>query len=755
MFKHRKCVSRFSLAVALLIVSSARTGVRAATDTSPGTSEPATRPTGSTISGVVTTEHSKKPIVGAQVEIAGQNRVARTDGAGRFSLGGLPAGTYLVSVTATGYGSYATQVPVDGTNTVPMNVVLDVQFHEEKVIVTASTEARDPLQVYQPTDVLGQKELDQRAGVSLGQTLSNEPGIAQTNLGSAPARPVIRGLGGDRVLILEDGVRIGDVSSISPDHTVAADPAGADRIEVVRGPANLLYGSNAIGGVINILGNEIPSRLIDRPTGSLFLSGGSNANEFSSTGDFEASSGPVAYRLGGSHREADNFDFNGGVAGNSQYDIDSGHAGVSLVGPAGSAGIAYRSYDANYGIPVSDAGALVCDGCPGVTLDVKQHSVKARGELDRPFGPLKGLRLEAAHRNYDHAEIEDTGEVGTKFTNDTTEIRVDATQKDKGKWRGSFGLWHLDQDFSAAGEEVLVPSAKTKGLAGFVYEELAYEKIRYLFGGRFESQSIDSIDQSATPVKKDFDTFSAAVGTIVTLSKPLSLAVNLTRSAKVPSAEELFANGPHAATFAFELGDPTLNEETSYGADVTLRSRTKRFSSDLTLFESRFNDFIFISPTGLVDAGSGLPIFAYGQADADIRGLEWHGDLQLKEHLILELLADTLRGQNRGTDEPLPQMTPSRAGLGLRYENDRFFVAGETRVAARQTRTAPLETETGGYTLYNLFGGYTLVGKGIIHRFGVRLENLSDKLYRNHVSLVKDLVPQPGRNIQLTYRLQF
>jgi iron complex outermembrane recepter protein len=750
---HDKRLSTLTLAVSLLIASLARTGPLADTDPAAGPGEPGERPARSTITGIVTTMHSKKPIVGAQVEVVGQNRVARTDATGRFSLGGLPAGTYLLSVRSTGYASYSGQVPVDGENSAQVDVVLDVQFHEEKVVVTASPEARDPLQMYQPADVLGSKELEQRAAVSLGQTLANEPGVSQTGLGSAPARPVIRGLGGDRVLILEDGLRIGDVSSISPDHGVAADPVGADQIEVVRGPANLLYGSNAIGGVINVLGNEVPLRRVERPTGSLLLSGGSNSDEFSTTGDFEASAGPVALRAGGSHREADEFDFKGGVAGNSQYEVDSGHFGASLVGSLGVAGVAYRAYDANYGIPVSDAGALLGPGEAGVTIDLRQRSLKARGELDRPFGPFKGARLEAVRRDYEHTEFEDTGAAGTKFDLDTTEIRADVAQKERGRWKGSFGLWHLDQDFSAVGDEVLVPAAKARGYAGFVYEELNYDRVRYLLGGRFESQGVD---QQVSGIDRNFDLFSAAFGAIVKLGKPLSLAANLTRSSKAPSIEELFANGPHVATFAFEVGDANLQEETGYGLDLSLRFKTPRFSGELTLFKTRFNDFIFISPRGgPPDPGSGLPFFDYLQADADFQGLEWHGDVQLKEHLILELLADYVRGENLGTDEPLPRMTPARAGVGLRYESDRFFVAGEARAAARQDRVGPIETETGGYALYNLFGGFTLATKGIVHRAAVRLENLTDKLYRNHVSPIKDIVPQNGRNVQLIYRLLF
>jgi iron complex outermembrane receptor protein len=747
----RKSMSFLSVAAFLVMMGS--TGPRAQTAGSAEAPATPERPAQGSIMGTVTTKDSKKPILGAEIEIIGQYRIARSDASGHFTLGDLPPGKYLLSVRATGYGSYSAQVPVEAGKPASVDVVLDVQFHEEKLIVTASVEARDPLQVYQPTDVMGAKELEQRAAVSLGQTLSNEPGVSQTGLTPAAGRPVIRGFGGDRVLILEDGLRVGDVSSISPDHGVASDPAGADQIEIVRGPANLLYGSNAIGGVINILGNEVPLHLHEKPTGSLLLLGGSNASEVSATADVEAAAGPVGFRVGGGHREADEFDFKGGTAGNSQYDTDTAHAGVSFVRPGGMFGVAYRSWEADYGIPVDDAGGAVPPGAPGVTIGMKQHSFKARGEVDKEFGPFKAARFEAVSRSYDHTEFEDDGTPGTKFNLDTTEVRVDVSQKVHGRWNGSFGLWNLDQDFSAVGSEVLVPKARTKGYAGFVYEELAYDKVRYLAGARFESVKVD---QAATGIEKSFDLVSAALGTIVKLSEPLSLSANLTSSAKAPSAEELFADGPHVATFAFEQGDATLGKETSLGLDLSLKLRTKRLGGELTFFKTRFSDFIFLTPTGVLDpSGSGLFISQYGAADADFTGFELHGDLNMREHFILEILADSVRAENTAIDEPLPRITPTRVGAGLRYETDSFFVAAEARAALRQDRVAPFETETGGYTIYNLYGGITLAGKGILHRIGVRLENLSDKLYRNHISPIKDVIPQQGRNIQLTYRLLF
>ncbi len=717
------------------------------------TSAPPALGGGGTLEGKVTEQHSGRPLVGAQVEILGQPRVSRSNGEGRYRFENLPAGNYVVIVHASGYAKKSLTAVLDGSQPATLDFVLDLTLHEEHVVVTASPEARDPLQVFQPTSTMGATDLERKGADSLGMTLAEEPGVANTNLGTITARPVIRGLGSDRVLILEDGMRIADVSSISPDHAVAIDPNAADRIEVVRGPANILYGSNAIGGVVNVIQNEIPRKLEEQPTGSLLFGAGSNADALLGNGDFSVAAGAVAFHGMLSHEEADNFETPEGVAGNSQYDVDSGSLGVAGVGSTGSVGASYRKYEGNYGIPVSEDGEPIPDGGTGVTLDVRQSSYRLCGEISKEYGWLKGARIQAIHRNYEHAEIEDTGEVGTQFELDTDELRADFTHKQLGRWKGSFGVWGLDQDFSALGEEVLVPSAKTKGYAAFIYEELACERVTYLMGARYDSQTVNP---GTTDPTRDFSGGSGALGAIVKLGEPMDLAINLTHAFKAPSSEELYASGPHVATFSFEQGDPNLEEETSNGLDLSLRFHTKkRFQGAFTLFEARFQNFIFLVPTGLIDPGSGLPIFQYTQDDADFRGLEFHGDINLLEHLVLELLADYVRGQNTGADEPLPQMPPARAGVGLAWESNRYFASGEVRVGAKQDRNPPGETETDGYTLINLLGGVTLTSGSVVHRITLRLENLTDELYRNSVSLTKDIVPQPGRNVQLSYRLLF
>lgn len=709
------------------------------------------------VTGTITAQHNLKPVVGAQVEILELRRIGRTDASGRFAFESVPEGAFHLAVTAIGYAEADKVVTAKVENSacpdVAADFALDLQFHEQPVLVTAKPDPEEMLKVYQPTSTLGTEELERHAAASLGMTLESQPGITTTNLGTAPARPVIRGLGGDRVLILEDGLRVGDVSSISPDHAVAVDPSAAEEIEIVRGPANLLYGSNAIGGAINVRNGEVPSKRYDHPTGMIGLSGGSNADELWGDGDISGSAGSLAYKAGVSARDSSEYHFNGGVAGNSQYDFQNYHAGLSWVGRSGFVGASFRDYEGNWGIPVSEVGELVEEGEKGVTLEMSQKSYKVAGQITEAFGPFVGARLQAVRRDYTHTEFEDTGEAGTIFDLDTTEVRADLTHRPLGRFTGTFGIWWLGSDFKAEGDEVLVPSAKTTGYAGFVYEEVNFEKIRVLFGGRYDTQDLNP---GTSDPDRSFDSFSGALGAIILPASPVSFSANFTKNFKAPSAEELYANGPHIATFAFEVGDPTLEEETSIGTDVAVHLNTKRVKGEITGFRTDFNNYIFLQPTGVIDPNiSTLPIAQYEQADALFTGGEVHADIELVEHLTLEVMGDTVRAENSETNRPLPQIPPYRVGLGVNWQRDRYTVGADARYAGEQDRVASGETPTDDYTLYNFFGQLTLASGRIVHRISLRGQNLTNRLYRNHVSLVKDIVPQPGRNVQLGYAMLF
>ena len=704
------------------------------------------------LKGRIIAEHSQQPIVGATVDLVELRRLARTDAKGVYVFEDVPAGTYAVTVTAQGYADQVRQVAVPGEDA---DFTLDLKFHEEPVVVTTSAEPRDPMQIYQPADVLTGEQLESRATQSLGVTLQNEPGIAMTSLSQASARPVIRGLSGNRVLVLDDGSRVGDVSFLSDDHAVAVNPMEAQSIEVVRGAANLLYGSNAMGGVVNVLSGDIPTKLNDQPTGSVSVGGSTNTGEILGGLDFEGALGSMGYHLGGWRTDAGEYDFNGGTAGNSQADFTTFNGGLSYVGSAGYMGFSYRDQDGDYGLPVNEEGELLDAGEKGVTIGLKEESVKARGEITRGFGIFSGARFQAIRHDYTHTEFEETGEAGTVFDQETTEIRADLTHRGKGRFSGTFGAWYLDSELQATGDEALLPFAETTGYAGFFYEEVDLKGVKLQLGGRYDDQNVDT-----GPEEVDFSGGSAALGAIIHPEGTWSVSVNGTHNFKAPQAEELFANGPHLATFTFEVGDPNLSEETSLGLDVGFRWETPRFDGSVTVFRTDFSDFIFLQPvidpnTGTPVEMDGLPVQQYVQSDALFYGAEAHADINLLEHLLLDVTADTVIAEDHESNEPLPRIPPMRAGLGLHWDTDRYGVGAEARFSNEQDRVAPGEEPTNAFTVYNLFGHIQFAGGPVVHRFTLRVANLTDRFYRNHVNVVKEILPEPGRSARVLYTMIF
>jgi len=706
------------------------------------------------LTGKVIAQHSQEPIVGATVELIELRRIARTNGDGVYTFEGVAPGGYTLSVTATGYADQVRHVTFPDGET---NFTLDLSFHEEPVIVTASPDAHDAMQIYHPTSVLGGEQLEWRATTALGTTLQNEPGITMTSLTQSSSRPVIRGLGGNRVLVLEGGSRTGDVSYLSDDHAVAVNPMEAQSIEVVRGAANLLYGSNAIGGVVNVLSDDVPTKLYDRPTGSVSFGGSSNTEELTGILAVDGALGSMGYHLGGFRADAGEYQFNGGTAGNSQYDFTNLDGGLSYIGSAGYMGFSYRDQDGDYGLPVSEDGELLDEGEKGVTIALAEQSLKLRGELTRNFGIFSGARFQAIRHDYTHTEFEDTGAAGTVFDQQTDEIRADLTHRAVGHFSGTFGGWYLDSELQATGDEALIPFAETKGYAAFFYEEVDLGDARLQLGGRYDQQGVDP---GAGADEIDFSGVSAAGGVVVHPEGAWNVTFNATSNFRAPAAEELLSNGPHVATFTFEVGDINLQEETSFGLDLGFGWKTSRFTGEVSVFRTDFTDFIFLVPvidpnTGMQEIEDGLPKEMYAQTDALFYGAEAHAGISIVEHLTLDLTADTVIANDDKSGEPLPRIPPLRAGVGVHWDTDRYGVGAEARFSDEQDRVAPGEEPTNAFTIYNLFGHVQLSGGPVVHRFTLRVANLTDRFYRNHINRVKEILPEPGRSARLLYTMIF
>jgi iron complex outermembrane receptor protein len=709
----------------------------------PAAAARASRPAG-TVSGRVTTAGGQ-PATDARVELVQLGRRSPVDETGRFRFEQVPAGHYLLQAHSPRWGSAVLRVEVDGSQGAALDVTLDRVQHSESVVVSAMAEAATLSELAQPVSVLSGTELAARLQPTLGETLAQEPGVSSTYFGPGASRPVIRGLGGDRIRILQSGIGIADASSTSPDHAVSYDPLSAQQIEVVRGPAALLYGSNAVGGIVNVLDDRVPDAVSDKPLhGRAQLAGATADDQRTGAASLSGGGGAVAWHADFLRRQTDDVNIPGGVLANSFTENTSGAVGASLVGSRGFVGASFSGLDSNYGSPAEEE----------VHIEMRQRRGDLRGEWHQPMSGLRNLRLRVGIADYEHIEFEGEEE-GTRFTNDAWEGRLEGAHGSLGPFQGTVGVQAVHRDFAAIGEESFVPPSTTDVLALFAFEEARRGRWRFQLGGRWEKQDTEARGDDV--ITRNFDAVSGSAGLVYAPGQAWSAALAVARSVKLPNAEELFSKGPHLATNAFEVGDPDLDQEKSLGVDLSLRRSVGRVSGDLTLFMNRFDGYIFEQLTGQEE--DGLQVIEFVQRDADFVGAEAQVRIDLlhsePHHLHADLSADYVRAELRDTGEPLPRIPPFRYGFALHYDSERWDARVELRGAAAQDRLASFETETDGYTLLNAALGYRLfAGRNVVELF-LRGTNLGDVEARNHVSFLKDVAPLPGRDVRLDLRFTF
>ena len=720
------------------------------------------------VSGQVRKAGTLEPVRDAVVLVEGTTIRTTTDADGRFTLEGVPAADAHLLIVSPGFLPLRADVVVTDGVAAPLDAVLNAEVHYTEV-VSVSPEARDQFASYQPTSVLAGKDLSRELDATLGSTLERQPGVAERSFGPGPSRPVIRGLDGDRVLILEDGQRVGDLSSQSGDHGVPVNPASATRIEVVRGPATLLYGANAIGGLVNVINDTIPSQPVTGTHGAVVFDLGTAAKELAGGVDLSFGDGRWAVRAAASGNRNGDVATPLGDVENTQSRGGFGNLGVSFTGARGYVGASYGYDDTRYGIPFVEEGQ--------VELTPRRHMFAAKGEAKNLAGPVTGLRLDFASRRYQHDEIV-AGVAGTHFENHTHEINLLARHRTVGRLSGSLGGWFMDRQFIAQGEEALAPPVAETGFAAFAYEELTWPHVTLQFGGR--------VNRAAYRPEGGLQprTFVDASGSLGLLFRPaaaddkLTFAVSLARAARNPALEELYFFGAHPGNFAFEIGNPQLDSEHALGLDVSVRWRAPRATGEISFFRNAVDDYIFRSPlteeefdarfghethagddadeesTG-EDGHGEFPFVEFLASDSLLQGVEAHADIQVGGGLGVELGFDYVRGELRGTGDPLPRIPPLRVRGGLHYERNGVDAGGELLVVSRQERVFGAETPTSGYNTIKLFASYSFQGRDRVSTITARLENVTNELYRNHLSLIKDFVPEMGRSFKLLYSLRF
>lgn len=654
--------------------------------------------------------------------------------------------------------------------------VADASPALDEIIVTANPLGRTADELVQPVTVLSGEELDKKLRSTIGETLEHEPGVSTTDFGPGAGRPVIRGQAGPRIEILENGMSSMDVSDVSPDHAVTVDPAHAEQVEVIKGPATLLYGSGASGGVVNIIDGRLPTERLDGAQGSFGSYMGSNAVDRYLSGQGSYGVGNhVLYADGTYHRTGDydipgfaNSDGTGpeGTLPNSATKTTSNAFSYGYVGSSNSFAASVSRFDARYGLPVEETAFI----------DMDQTRFDMQDVLNRPAPLLESLKLRAGTNNYQHIEYEAPGEPGTVFENRVSQARIEAVHVPLLGFRGVFGVQYNHRNFSAAGEEAYVPDTVTQQLGGFLVEERPYSLGKLELGVRVENDTNSPVGNS----DRDFTPLSLSAGSIFNLGETHHLKMSVTRAERSPVPEELYAFGPHGATATFERGHLDAQKEAINNFEIGLDHHGDRLVWDANVYYQRAHDYLYLQEVdqGLNADGSGTPS-SDGIADRVDEEAQFdpEGDLLLADYtqsnvkfygfeaqaayvlltgpfkLTGRVLADKVRGKLEDGGN-LPRITPMRYGIGFDAEHGPIAASVDfTRVEA-QNDIAPLETPTSGYNMLSAdlsykFNVETLRDAQVF----VRGRNLLDEEARRATSFIKDEVPLPGASVIVGFKL--
>jgi iron complex outermembrane receptor protein len=651
------------------------------------------------------------------------------------------------------------------------------QLPADEIIVTATPQRQSADDLAQSVTVVSGDVLERIRAANLGETLESQLGMSATSFGAGASRPIIRGLAGPRVRTLEDGIDSMDVSTVSVDHAVSVDPLAARQVEIFRGPTTLLYGSGAVGGIINTVTNRIPiGAPADGLEGAVEIQGNTVADDRALSLTVDGGGNALSWHFDATGRESEDYEIPGfadvshdetappepesgdtfGRVDNSDIALHGYAGGTSWLGDRASVGVAVSTFDSNYGLPGHhEHGGGAGEPEADVRVDLGQTRVDLRGGWRGMGGPIEAINVRLGINDYAHVEIEG-GEIGTRFANDAYEGRFELLHTPWGRWQGAAGIQLGEREFSAIGEEAFVPPTDSASIGVFMVEQRETERWKISLGGRLERQE-QRPGNGLTGVDDRAESFSVAA--IRALGSDYSLSFNLADAERLPGTEELYSNGPHLATHTIEVGDPTLRAERSRHLDVGIRKTEGNFRWALTGFMTAYVDYIYLRDTGAIDPVENLPVFLFTQGDARLSGLEAELSARLAEvgagDIEIRIFADSVDGELDAGGH-LPQMPPRRAGTRLQYGSARITTGIEAMRYADQDRIAEHETPTAGYTMLNADLQWTLgVDRGTTYELFLRGTNLLDEDARRHTSFLKDELPLPGRNFSAGFRAQF
>lgn len=660
---------------------------------------------------------------------------------------------------------------------------------DDVIVVTSAPLGVSADEVAGAVEVVDRRHIEDNLSGSLADTISHEPGVSTSYFGPAASRPVIRGLGSDRVRVLVNGVGLIDASTNSPDHAVASEALEAESVEILRGPSAIAYGGGAIGGVVNVIDGRIPEERAEDGLEGRFYAGMTSVDEGeTAAGRVRFNAGEFVFQFDGMTRHTEDYDIPGaaeseifhlteeaeaaalgdaagdgheeeevyGTVENSALQFDTASGGVSWVGERGFIGASIKRTEALYGVPGGHAhGAEEPAGEEEgpVRIDMEQTRYDLRGELRDIGGHLERVRFSFGVGDYQHTELEGDA-IGTQFFNEGWEGRVDARHVPIEMWGGSLdgaaGVQAFSRDFEAIGDEAFVPASTTEDWGLFLVERWDRESWGLEGGLRLETRDLDTATAS-----RSFDTQSLSGSIFFRPVRDTFLALTLSSSERAPTDVELFADGPHVATGSYERGDPSLDIEQALSAEITARTSFGDWAFEGSVFRAEYDGFIGTFPTD--EEIDGLPVFEFRQQDVTLSGLESRlegpvgslGGWDVDGEITAEYVTSDIDGGGN-----LPLLPPLSLTGGLTAQSGMHEVHAELVWADVQDETAQFELKTGSYVLLNArWSIEPFQDRGL--RVILEGRNLTDEDARLHTSVLKDTVPLPGRNFRAALVLDF
>ena len=702
------------------------------------------------ITGVILDRETLEPIPFVQILLEELHKKTTTDGLGQFGFLQVPEGTYSLRIFRIGYKPITRRVTVVPNENLQLSITMDAAAQDGGAVVVLGekTEA-----LAKPALTVDGSALRENLSGTIAETLLGAPGLAMRSMGPAPARPVLRGLGGDRLAILEDGGKTGDLSGSSADHAVIIEPLNAESIEILRGPAALPFSSSAAGGVINVTRNFIPTHQPEK----LHLGVHSQAETVNrgGAGGFTLGLplGHWALHTDGSYRQTSDVRTPTGILKNTDLQTWSGSLGLSQIRNWGHAGAFYTHYNSHYGIP----GGFVGAHPNGVRIKLYRNQAGAEWTYLNPNRYLPQIEAKTNFTYYFHQELESSGAVGMEFQTDELETTVHAhTRASGGLQKGRAGLGYSLRHYHVGGL-VFAPNAIESSAFGYVTQ--GWENHRWVVqaGARYDYRLVTPAEEKQAKIgyirQRAFDGFSGSLSGALKITTAFSVGAILNRTFRIPGVEELFTEGPHLAAYSYDTGNPELSAEKGWGLELNAGYQTSRAGMTISWFQNRFDQFLYLFNTGKINYRTLLPIYQYGETQALLQGAEASWKLNLNRRSEWSGSFSYVQGKQVIEDKPLPQMPPLNGHTEWTFRVADWTLKPGIKIALAQHQLGEFEEATEGYWFPNLSLSYRITRHGKLHTFDLVGENLSNTTYRDHLSRVKSIMPEPGRNIKLLYRL--